>query len=689
MTVLELNRMRNFRLLLAASACSVLLVACRLSSPALDASGSAAAEWHNVNGDSDETGYSPLAQITAANAHRLGLAWYLDLPGEASLEASPIEVNGVLYFTGSYATVYAVNAATGTLAWKFEPKTWQHNPIKMNYNFAANRGAAFANGKIFSAALDGRLFALDAKTGQLIWSSETTDPKNGQTVTGAPRVFNGKVIIGQAGADFGMRGYVSAYDQETGKQAWRFYVVPASPEANKGDPAMEDAAKTWNGEFWRKTGGGGGPWDSITFDAELNRIYVGTANASPYDPEARSPGGGDNLYTASIVALDADTGKYVWHYQINPRDSWDYDCTQQMTLATLTIAGKPRKVLLQAPKNGFFYVLDRQTGKLISAEKLGKVTWADHIDLATGRPVENPSIRYETGLTILYPSASGLHSFMRMAYSPPTGLVYIPTLQMATRYRKGAPEDNEFSVMGLNTSSIVREAGDGKGSLLAWDPVAQKARWQVSLDTPWNGGALSTAGNVVFQGAGDGLFSAYDARNGTRLWQQNVGMGIVASPMTYSVGDKQYVAVLAGYGGSAGAMSDVFNVGWKFSGPRRLLTFALDGKLVLPASAPRTLKVSVQDNPAEVLDPKQIAMGKSMIIACAACHGRNMVSSGGPAPDLRESTIPLNPDAFWSIVHDGALKEGGMPGFGIFGKPQIEAIRQYIRSRARAALAQP
>jgi quinohemoprotein ethanol dehydrogenase len=646
----------------------------------------AGAEWHNVNADSDETGYSRLDQITAANAGRLGLAWYLDLPGEASLQASPIEVGQLLYFTGSYATVYAVDAVSGKLVWKFDPKTWEHNPTKMNYGFGANRGAAYSDGKIFSAALDGRLFALDATTGRMIWSTETTDPQAGQTITGAPRVFNGKVIIGQAGADFGMRGYVTAFDQETGKQVWRFYVVPAGPDANKGDPAMEAAAKTWSSDFWKKTGGGGGPWDSITFDAELNRIYVGTANAAPYDAEARSPGGGDNLYTASIVALDADTGKYVWHYQINPRDSWDYDCTQQMTLATLTIEGRHRKVLMQAPKNGFFYVIDRRNGKVISAEKLGKVTWADHIDLKTGRPVENPNIRYETGQSTIYPFNSGLHSWMRMAYSPATGLVYIPTMQMATRFHRGEPDDKDYNVFGLNIASVGADEGDGKGALVAWDPVAQKARWRAPLDKLWNGGAVSTAGNVVFQGAADGGFSAYDARTGARLWQQNVGMGIIASPMTYSVGGKQYIAVLAGYGGSAAVLSDIMNVGWKYSGPRRVLVFALDQKAVLPPSAPATLKINVQDNPTEVLDPKQIAMGKAMFLACAACHGRNMVAAGGPAPDLRESPIPLSPDIFWSVVHDGTLIERGMPRFGMFGKPEIEALRQYIRSRARAAL---
>ena len=357
----------------------------------------AGAEWTGINADSDETGYSRLAQITPANAARLGLAWTYELPGEVSLEAAPLAVGGKLYFTGSYATVYAVDAASGKLAWSFAPETWKHNPAKMHYGFGANRGVAYAGGKIFSAALDGRLIALDAASGAVLWQVETTDPKGGQTITGTPRVFAGKVIVGQGGADFGMRGYVTAYDQASGKQLWRFYVVPGSPEANAGDPAMLGAAESWSGDFWKHTGGGGGPWDSITYDAALNRIYVGTANASPYDADARSPGTGDNLYTAAVVALDADTGKYIWHHQNNPRDSWDFDATQQMTLATLTIAGQPRRVLMQAPKNGFFYVLDRETGKVINAGAVGKQNWADHIDLATGRPVENKNIRYETG----------------------------------------------------------------------------------------------------------------------------------------------------------------------------------------------------------------------------------------------------------------------------------------------------
>jgi quinohemoprotein ethanol dehydrogenase len=275
---------------------------------------------------------------------------------------------------------------------------------------------------------------------------------------------------------------------------------------------------------------------------------------------------------------------------------------------------------------------------------------------------------------------------MRMAYSPATGLVYVPTMQLGTRFHRGEPEDADFNVFGLNVASVHDQPGDNKGALLAWDPVAQKLRWSAPLETPWNGGAVSTAGNVVFQGAGDGSFSAYDARSGTRLWHQGVGMGIIAAPMTYSIGGRQYVAVLAGYGGTAAAMSDVLNVGWKYTGPRRLLTFALDGKAALPPFEPPTLTVKVQDNPAEVLDSNLIAGGKAMSMACSACHGRNMVGAGGPAPDLRESPVPLSPEAFWSVVHDGTLMEHGMPRFSMFGKPQIEALRQYIRERARAAL---
>jgi quinohemoprotein ethanol dehydrogenase len=648
----------------------------------------AAADWPSHGGDADESGYSRLHEIKVSNIGRLGVSWFLELPGEISLEATPLETNGVIYFTGSYAAVYAVDAASGKLLWKYDPETWKFNPGKMKYLiYPVNRGVAYADGRIFSAALDGRLLALDAKTGDLLWSVETTDHTGFQTITGAPRTFNGKVIIGFGGADIGVRGYVTAYDAATGKQAWRFYTVPGTAEQNRGDPVMERAAATWNGDHWQ-AGPGGAVWDSITFDAELNRIYLGTANAEPYDPDKRSPGGGDNLYTASIVALDADTGKYLWHYQINPRDAWDYDCTQRMTLAQLVIGGKTRRVLMQAPKNGFFYVLDRSTGELISAHKIGKVSWADHIDIKTGRPVEAKNIRYEAGDVIMWPSTIGAHSWQDMSYSPRTGLVYIPYMQAGTSFSRGKPDPEATPVGGVNMGWAKNtEPLDGKGALLAWDPVHQKQGWKVPHDTLWNGGTLATAGNLIFQGTADGYFSAYDASTGERLWQFNAGLGIIAAPISYSVGGKQYVTVLVGYGGSAGASSNLMHVGWKFGAqPRLLLTFALNGKVVLPTSAPPTMAVRAVDNASITIRDADVVVGRAMYTGCMGCHGRNLVSAGAPAPDLRESRLALDPDAFWSVVHDGALLQHGMPRYETLSREQAMQIYAYIRAGAREAI---
>ena len=647
----------------------------------------AAGDWPNHGGDADTTSFSRLDRIKTSNVARLGLDWSLDLPGEVTLEATPLAINGMLYFTGSYAAVYAVDAATGKVVWTFDPKTWQHNPLKMHFSFGANRGAAYANGRVFSAALDGRLFALNAKTGELLWSVETTDPHSWQSITGAPITFNDKVIIGNAGADFGARGYVTAYDTATGRQVWRFYTAPGSPEENAGDPAMERAAATWSGKYW-KTGTGGAVWDSITFDREFNRIYLGTGNAGPYDPAMRSPGGGDNLYTASIVALDADTGKYAWHYQVNPSDAWDFDATQPMALATLKIDGKPRPVLMQAPKNGFFYVIDRQTGKLVSAEKIGKVNWAERIDLASGRPVEEKNIRYESGKASIWPSSLGAHSWQSMSYSPGTHLVYIPYLQMGSKFSKGAPEKGDISVGGLSLGWATSDPLDGKGALLAWDPVRQRAAWRVPLETLWNGGTLSTAGGLVFQGTADGYFSAYDASDGRSLWRFNAGLGIIAAPISYSVANQQYVSVLVGYGGQSAIASDLANLGWKYGAqPRRLLTFALDGKATLPPSAPPTKEVNAVDDPTVQIKPSDVAVGHAIYLACAACHGRDLVSTGGPAPDLRESQLALHPDSFFSVVHDGALIQRGMPSFETFTREQVMDLYAYIRSGARETLA--
>ncbi len=645
------------------------------------------ANWTAPGGAADESGFSRLDQIKAGNLDQLGLAWSLDLPNEVSLEATPLAVDGVLFFSGSYGAAYGVDAKSGKLLWKFDPQTWKHNPMAMHFSFGANRGVAYEKGKVFVAGIDGRLFALDARTGKQLWVAESVPKGMYNASTGAPRTMNGKVIIGNGGADFGARGFVTAFDAETGRQSWRFFTVPGSPEQNKGDAAMEAAAKTWTGEWW-KNGTGGTVWNGMTFDPEMNRIYLGVGNAGPYDPRIRNPTGGDNLYTSSIVALDANTGKYIWHYQETPNDAWDYKATPNIVAATIPVDGKPRKVLLHAPTNGFFYVLDRENGKLLSAGKAALVTWAKGIDMKTGRPIEEPNIRYETGETKMWPGTIGGHNWQAMSFSPNTGLAYIPMHQIGTRfYRKGELTTNSFNVMGLMVEPIVEKPGDGKGSLVAWDPIAQKARWTVQHDHLWNGGTLATAGDLVFQGMADGAFAAYDARAGKELWRFNAGLGIIGAPMSFSVAGKQYVSVLVGYGGTTAAYGKFMDMGYKYGRqPRRLLTFALGGTAKLPATPGPDFTIKALDDPKLVLNEADVATGRALFIQCAACHGVGLQSTGTPGPDLRESAIAVNLDTFRTILKEGPLMERGMPRFEMLTDDQIRQLHAYIRAGAREVL---
>jgi quinohemoprotein ethanol dehydrogenase len=643
--------------------------------------------WSSHGGGSDESGYSTLAQINGSNVGALGLAWYVDLPGQSTLEATPLAINGVLYFTGTNASVYAIDGSSGRQIWRFDPETWKYDPAKMHYIFGANRGVAYAHGRIFTAALDGRLFALDAKTSNLLWSVRTVDRTSFQTITGAPRAFDGMVIVGNGGADYGSRGYVTAYDQKTGRERWRFYTVPGTEAQNRGHPSLEQAAATWRGEYW-KTGTGGDVWDSIAFDQILNRIYLGTGNPGPWNPKVRSPGGGANLYTDCIVALDAGTGKLLWYYQQVPRDEWDYDATQTMILADLVIGGEKRQVLMQAPKDGFFYVLDRRDGRLISGVKIGRVTWAKRIDLATGLPMVNPDDRYENRSAVtVWPSMVGAHSWQPMSFSPKTGLTYIPYMQLGERFSVAKPTIPGAVNYGVWVSEVAESKGDGHGALLAWDPVHQRAAWKVPLKTMWNGGILATAGNLVFQGAGDGYFSAYDASTGRRLWRFNAGLGIIAAPMTFRAGGKQYVSVLVGYGGGAASSSGFMNVGWTYGQPRRLLTFAVGGEAALPRTVASDSTATLPPIPVLDGETPEVASGRAIYSAsCGLCHGLNLVSTGGPAPDLRASRIPDSPHAFWQLLHGGALLPGGMPRFDSFTRKQMMDLRAYIRAGAQAAL---
>src|SRR2546423_1007499 len=463
------------------------------------------ADWLTHGHNYAETRFSPLQQINAATVKTLGLAWAFDTETTRGLEATPIVVDGVIYTTGSWSIVYAIDARNGHLLWKYDPQ------VAGVYGQRAccdvvNRGVAVYKGSVYVGTLDGRLVALEAATGKPLWSVVTVDQSQPYTITGAPRVVKGRVLIGNGGAEFGVRGYISAYDAETGKLAWCFYTVPGDPSKPFESPAMERAAKTWNGEWW-KVGGGGTVWDSMAYDPELDLLYVGTGNGSPWNQNVRSPGGGDNLYLSSILALKPDSGELVWHYQTTPGENWDFTATQHIILADLDVGGRKRKVLMQAPKNGFFYVLDRATGELLSAEAYVPMNWAKGVDKQTGRPIEIPAARYKEQLTILKPGPFGGHNWQPMSFNPQTGLAYIPAQDPFFAYagvkdfqhRPGAwNTGNDFSQLKMVPPVVPT------GHLLAWDPVAQKERWRVQYKTIWNGGLLSTAGNLVFQSKAEG-----------------------------------------------------------------------------------------------------------------------------------------------------------------------------------------
>ena len=636
---------------------------------------------------------SPLTQITKDNVSQLDLAWYFDTQTNRGLEASPLIIDGVLFTTTSWSQVFAHNAATGELLWKFDPqvpKAWGVNACCD----VVNRGVAAWGDAVFVGTLDGRLIALDRKTGKVLWDTLTIDTSRPYTITGAPRAVNGNIIIGNGGADFGVRGYVSAYDALSGKLQWRFHTVPGDPNEPYESDTMRRAAETWTGDLYWKSGGGGTVWDSMAFDPELNLLYIGVGNGSPWNRWVRSPLGGDNLFLSSIVALNPDTGDYVWHYQTTPSDSWDYTATQHMILAELDINGEQRSVLMQAPKNGFFYVLDRRTGELLSADKYVTATWASHVDMETGRPVLTANADHSTTEQQTAPWALGGHNWQPMAFNKATGLVYIPATEAVQPYSTAT----DFSLRPGGHFNLAQEGHLGKGfnpdgipprmlevmvkkllqgALIAWDPVAKQERFRIEHDSSWNGGVLTTKAGLVFQGTGDKRLVAYDAATGAKLWQADTGTGIVAPPISYEIDGVQYVAVMAGWGGAGGiALPQAENV----NGTSRLLVYKLGGTAQHPIAD--TTLVMEQAPPARRGSAESIQHGSDLYGEfCSRCHGPAF-GAGGAVQDLRYISADTH-EIFDAIVLGGAYSGIGMVSFAdVLTENDARDVQDYLLNAA-------
>ncbi|TSB01285.1 PQQ-dependent dehydrogenase, methanol/ethanol family [Sphingorhabdus contaminans] len=709
---------KKLGLVAAAAALMVMTGSCQNKDGPTDVPGFAAidGEYLKTGGDGsnwamtgfsyNEQRHSPLTQINADNVKDLGIAWFADLPDARGQEATPVVVDGKMFVSTAWSKVLAFDAKTGKPLWSFDPEVDKARGVKACCD-VVNRGVAFWKGSVFVGTIDGRLISLDASTGKQLWSAQTLDPKSNGTITGVPRVVKDKVVIGFGGAEFGARGYVTAYDADTGKQVWRFYTTPnpkGEPDGAASDEILKTSAiKTWSAKpkkgDWRESGGGGTVWDAIVYDAELDQLYLGVGNGNPWNHGVRSNGEGDNLFLSSIVALKPDTGEYVWHYQETPAESWDYTATQPIILATEKRDGKDVKVLYHAPKNGFFFTIDRVSGKMLSADPfIDGITWAKGYDLKTGRPIENPEARYEkTGkLYLANPSPLGAHNWHPMSYNPATGLVYIPALYIGGAYMPpAAPNEQERKPLGFNTGGAMATAdlpddvnfvkavkAAITGKLVAFDPRTGKAKWTVDHPASWNGGTMTTAGNLVFQGTAMGEFRAYAADSGKQLLNLNVQSGVLSGASTYMVDGEQYVAFLTSKGGAfplvigyAGATSSAIpNI-------PRLIVLKLGGKVALPA-LPETPPY-VWDPPAKFGTAADIAAGQSNFQRyCLVCHGPGAVGNG-VLPDLRKSAAIADAGTWKSVVIDGVLKGNGMVSFAAVLTPkEADQVRAYVVTRA-------
>ena len=637
-------------------------------------------DWLSYGRNYAEDRFSNLDQITTETINELGLSWSLELGSNRGIEATPIVVDGIMYISGPWSVVWAVDARKGELLWSWDPNV-PKDYAKYACCDVVNRGVALYEGKVFVGTLDGRLVAIDAVTGETIWEVLTVDQDKYYTITGAPRVVKGNVIIGNGGAEFGVRGYVSAYDASSGEQVWRTYTVPGDPSEPFESKAMEEAAETWSGEWW-KYGGGGTAWDAMAFDPTLDLLYIGTGNGAPWSRLHRSDGEGDNLFLSSILALNPDNGELVWYYQTTPGDSWDFTATQHLILADLEIDGVERQVIMQAPKNGFFYVIDRTNGKFISGEAYAEVTWATGFD-DTGRPIVPPENFFVDSPAEIAPTPIGAHNWQPMAFNKNTGLVYIPSRERKQIFEQNPDWEFVPGIWNLGTSWKPNYETYGPyGFLIAWDPVKQQEVWRLPMKHHWNGGVMTTTGNLVFQANGEGNFVAYHAETGEELWSSFLGTAAIGSPVTYTLDGKQYITIVAGWGGVSGLHSAPKGEAAKVRQVGRIYTFALGANNdlpefdILPEIEPPAFSIESTD--------EEIALGSSLYGSnCARCHGGGAVSFTG-VPDLRRATKEVH-EQFLAVVY-GARLEKGMPAFGeVLSEDEVKHIQAYIVAQAKAA----
>jgi quinohemoprotein ethanol dehydrogenase len=666
-------------------------------------------QWLTPGRDAGGSYYSPLEAINDTSVSGLGFAWEYSVGTKRGLEATPVVVDGVMYTSGNWGRVYALDAATGRQLWTYDPAV-DGQTGRYACCDVVNRGVAVRGGRVFVASLDGYLHAIDARTGQRIWRADTLPARGAGAFhyfsTGAPVIAGNVVAIGNGGGDFaGARGSVAAFDLATGDFRWRFYTVPRDPKLGPQDqPHLEAAIKTWDPHYRWEFGAGGSVWDGLSYDPELKLVYFGTGNTSPYDVVDTTKAGHDELYAASIVAVHADTGALAWHYQEIPGEGWDYDTTAKLVLTELPIEGKLRRVLLQASKNGFLYVLDRATGEFLSAAPYATVNWTRGIDPKTHRPIPSPDADWTRSPKLLAPGATGAHNWQPMAFSRKTGLVYIPVIDMPMVYvntqalRAGLIEGNFelafFATEDYDPAALAALFGKlpaleglapaapgplhSRGVLRAVDPVTGKTAWEQQTATPWDGGVMATAGNLVFRGDAAGALNVYAADSGKLLKSIDVGTSIMAAPMTYRVNGEQYVAVMAGYGG--GVLYAPFppaTAAYRYGNAGRIVAFKLGGGAVPKPAVVRDAPFA--EPPPRAVTAEQVATGEVLYSRyCARCHAMGR----GLLPDLRRLT-PETHRIFSEIVLRGAYSGKGMARWDdVLSQAQADALHGYLIDQA-------